>query len=72
MLCFFQREQQTAEIMMIQKMMNEDLKETLEEEKRTVKRNPGKICLIFVIVVSFKVFHIRIKSGFISLVNEYI
>ena len=57
---------------MIQKMMNEDLKETLEEEKRTVKRNPGKICLIFVIVVSFKVFHIRIKSGFISLVNEYI
>jgi NTP pyrophosphatase (non-canonical NTP hydrolase) len=42
LLCFFQREQQTAEIMMIQKMMNEDLKETLEEEKRTVKRNPGK------------------------------
>ena len=39
--------------MMIQKMMNEDLKETLEEEKKTVKRNPGKINLIFVIVVSF-------------------
>lgn len=34
------REQQTAEIMMIQKLMNEDLKETLEEEKRVAKRNP--------------------------------
>lgn len=56
--------------MMIQKMMNEDLKETLEEEKRTVKRNPGKICIIFIIVVSFKSF--TFKSAFISLVNEYI
>ncbi|VDI10053.1 Hypothetical predicted protein [Mytilus galloprovincialis] len=36
------REKQTAEIMMIQKMLNEDLKETLEEEKRVIKRNPDE------------------------------
>ena len=29
--------------MMIQKMMNEDLKETIEGEKATIKRNPGNI-----------------------------
>ena len=59
----FQREQHTAEMVMIKRLMNEDLKDTLQKEKKLVAMDPGMSYELSVCTLSKPKFSFLLISG---------